>query len=72
MAFVKAFNEHAKPPFFYRKCIISDAEAICDMATRQNSSDMNFFDPHHFDLHSVIIQFNVRNFFMMGVFHDDK
>ncbi len=72
MAFVKVFNEQAKPPYFYRKLIISDAEAICDMATQQNFSDMEFFDPHHFDLHSVRMQFNVRNFFMMGVFDDDK
>jgi hypothetical protein len=66
------FKEVNEPPFSYRCLNLSDAESLEYLINSQKSSDLEYFKPHGFDIHSIRKQFNNPSFLMMGAFDGSK
>ena len=66
------FIEQEVPPFSYRRLNVLDAEPLFNLIDSQISTDLKFFSPHAFDLHSIIKQFNNKAFLMMGAFDGEE
>ena len=56
----------------FRKLQKSDAESLHALIHAQESSDLDYFSPHGFDLPAIRKQFRKRAFLMMGAFDGDR
>jgi hypothetical protein len=59
------------PPYSYRRLNQSDAEALYELINSQEASDIQYFNPHGFDLNSISSQSQKRAFLMMGAFNGE-
>ncbi len=66
------FEEFSSPPFIYRRLQNSDAESLYNLINSQGPSDLNYFNPHSFDLGSIKKQLRISSFLMMGTFDDER
>lgn len=66
------FTEFSSKSFEGRKLNASDIELLHQLLTSQNSSDLEYFKPHSFDLKSLHNQLNNKAFLMMGIFNHEK
>ncbi len=64
-------QQHRNGSLVYRQLDITDAEALFKLIYVQPDSDLNYFNPHGFDLISIKKQFKKISFLMMGVFDGD-
>jgi len=64
----EVLNEFSRPPYFLRRLNESDSIALMDLIKRQNTSDLEFFKPHGFDIVSIRRQLKKHSFLMMGAF----
>ncbi len=62
------FRELNGSPVSYRKLIPSDAEGLYELIHSQEGADLEYFQPHKFDIETIRRQFQNRSFLMMGVF----
>ena len=62
----EVFRKKKESPFTYRRLKPEDAEALHRLIHSQESSDLDYFSPHGFDLSSIRKQFRNRSFLMMG------
>ena len=68
----EVFQKKKESPFTYRRLKPEDAEALHELIHSQESSDLDYFSPHGFDLPSIKKQFRNRSFLMMGVFDRER
>jgi hypothetical protein len=66
------FQEFVKTPFSYRKLDLSDAGILYDLIKSQEATDLEYFNPHGFDLESIKKQYKNPSFLMMGSFEQGK
>lgn len=66
------FDKNTLSPFYYRKLVLSDADSLHNLIKMQNSSDLEYFHPHDFDIVSIRKQLKNCSFLMMGAFHEEK
>ncbi len=65
-------SEYADPQLIYRKLHISDAEALYELLNTQSPDDLEFFNPHGFELYDIEKLARKKSFLMMGVFDAGK
>jgi hypothetical protein len=58
-------------PFTFRILILEDAEMLHELIQSQNASDLEYFNPHGFDLISIKKLFRNKSFLPMGVFDNE-
>lgn len=68
----KVLSENQLAPFCFRKLFISDAESLFELIKAQEDSDLKYFNPHAFDINSIIKQLKKSSFLMMGVFDNER
>lgn len=66
------FAEHAQIPFSYRVLHRDEAEALYNLIAIQDPADLEYFNPHGFDLIAIKRQFKNRSFIMMGAFDGES
>lgn len=65
------FRDCAKGPYIYRRLKGEDLEKLLLLISKQQSSDLKYFQPHQFDPLSIYKQFKKKSFLMMGVLDGD-
>jgi hypothetical protein len=68
----EVIGEFSKPPFSYRRLKKSDCEMLYAMIRSQKITDLEYFNPHGFDLISIKNQFRKSAFLMLGAFEGEK
>jgi hypothetical protein len=66
------FQENRGSGFLFRRLTEADIELLYNMIREQDSSDLEYFRPHGFDLKSLRRQLNNTSFLMMGAFDGEK
>lgn len=62
----------AGTPYSYRKILTSDLEALHKLLCRQSRDDLEFFNPHGFDMAALEVQIKKPAFLMFGVFFKEE
>ncbi len=66
------FAETAEGVFNYRRLSPEDIPQLHRLLASQHPEDLKYFNPHRFDLHSLVAQGRKPAFLMMGAFAGDK
>ena len=66
------FRKYAQTPYTYRILNRSEADALYNLISNQTHADLEYFNPHGFDLIAIKRQFMNRSFLMMGAFDDEQ
>lgn len=65
-------SEAASGPYVYRKLEFKDIIPLYELIAEQPTTDLTYFKPHKFDLHSLEKQIKKSAFLMMGAFDEGK
>jgi len=65
-------NEAKLSGFVFRKLIFSDLFSLNKMISNQNINDLKYFQPHDFDMPSLIKQYKNPAFLMLGTFDGER
>lgn len=66
------FRKYAQGPFTYRILDRSEADALYNLISNQTHTDLEYFNPHGFDLVAIKRQFKNKSFLMMGAFDAEQ
>lgn len=66
------FSETGDTDYTFRRLTLTDAEALHGLIASQEASDLQYFNPHGFDLPSIKKQFKKHAFLMMGSFDQGR
>ncbi|MDF1576023.1 MAG: hypothetical protein P1P86_12620 [Bacteroidales bacterium] len=67
----EVIGEALLSPYFFRRLNLPDARSLYELVKKQTHADLEYFNPHAFDMDAIGKQFRKKSFVMMGVFDED-